>query len=264
MKIYQIYTFLLLTLLFPLNLEASVEVMGSLKHIYQAKPGDIIRGEIQIQNNDSTDQEVKVYQTDLLYNLEDQTFYDEPGAHKRSNAKWIEFSPRSVILRAKETRMIQYEITVPQQEQLNGTFWSVIMVEGVIPIDPNQKGDLSIRTVTRYAIQMVTEMPDKGNGMLKFKEPTLINGTNKKLFLAVDLENTGDRYIAPEVTIELFDESGETVEKIKAPRKGLYPTTSTRFMLDLEGIPSKKTYKAIIIAAGQEEDVFGLEYTLFF
>lgn len=264
MKITKFCTSLLVVLFIPMSMMASVEVLGSLKHIFQAKPGDVIRGEIQIQNNDSTDQEVKVYQTDLLYNLQDQTFYDEPGAHKRSNAQWIEFSPRSVILRGKETRMIQYEITVPQHEQLTGTYWSVIMVEGVIPIDPNQKGDLSIRTVTRYAIQMVTEMPDKGTGLLKFKEPTLVNEGSKKLFLAVDLENTGEHYIAPEVSIELFDENGETVEKISAPRKGLYPTTSTRFMLDLEGIPSKKTYKAIIIAAGQEEDIFGLEYTLFF
>jgi hypothetical protein len=264
MKINKYCIPLLLILLLPVKLDASVEVLGSLKHVYQAKPGDVIKGEIQIQNNDTVDQEVKVYQTDLLYNQEDKTFYDEPGAHKRSNAQWIEFSPRSVILRGKETRMIQYEITVPPHELLQGTYWSVIMVEGVIPIDPNQKGDLNIRTVTRYAIQMVTEMPNKGYGMLKFKEPTLVNAGNKKLFLAVDLENTGDHYIAPEVSIELFDENGETVENIKAPRKGLYPTTSTRFMLDLEGIPSKKTYKAIIIAAGQEEDVFGLEYTLFF
>lgn len=264
MKINKFYASLLIIILLPVSLHASVEVMGSLKHIFQAKPGDVIRGEIQIQNNDSTDQEVKVYQTDLLYNLEDKTFYDEPGAHKRSNASWIQFSPRSVILKDKEIRMIQYEITVPRQESLKGTYWSVIMVEGVAPIDPNQKGDLSIRTVTRYAIQMVTEMPDKGTGVLKFKEPTLVYEGNKELFLAVDLENTGDRYIGPEVSMELFDEKGETVEVIKAPRKGLYPTTSTRFLLDLEGVPSKKTYKAIIIAAGQEEDVFGLEYTLFF
>ena len=138
------------------------------------------------------------------------------------------------------------------------------MVEGVVPIDPNQQGDLNIRTVTRYAIQMVTEMTDEGAGSLKFMEPTLVKEANNKLFLAVDLLNNGDHYIAPEISIELFDDAGESAGIITAPKKGLYPTTSTRFKLDLEGIPSKKTYKAMIIAAGQGDDVFGLEYTLYF
>jgi len=262
MRIYKI--FLSLVLLISLSANASVEVIGSLKHVQNAKPGEVIKGEIKIQNNNSTDQEVRIYQTDLLYNSQDQTFYDEPGGNRRSNASWIQFSPKTAILKAKEVRNIEYEITVPQTDSLKGTYWSVLMIEGVAPIDPNQKGDLSIRTVTRYAVQIVTEMADKGNGSLKFLEPTLIRKEDKKLFLAVDLINNGDHYISPEVSIELYDETGTSVKTITAPKKGIYPTTSTRFMLDLEGLPSKKTYKAMIVAAGLDSDVFGLEYTLYF
>jgi len=263
MKICRLFLFLSLFLGFSLSSSASVEVLGSLKHVHNGKPGDVIKGEIKIQNNDNTDQEVKVYQTDLLYNYLDNTFYDEPGSHNRSNAHWIQFSPKSVILKAKEVRIIQYEITLPQIDTLKGTYWSVLMVEGVVPIDPNQKGDLSIRTVTRYAIQVVTEIADKGKGSLTFLEPTLITEGNK-LFLAIDLVNSGDHYIAQEVSIELFDETGTSVKVITAPKKGLYPTTSTRFKLDLEGLPAKKNYQVMIVAAGQENDVFGLEYTLHF
>jgi hypothetical protein len=263
MKICRLFFFLPLFIFLPLISTASVEVLGSLKHIHNGKPGDVIKGEIKIQNNDNTDQEVKVYQTDLLYNLQDNTFYDEPGSHKRSNAHWIQYSPKSVILKAKEVRIIQYEITLPQIDTLKGTYWSVLMVEGVVPIDPNQKGDLSIRTVTRYAIQVVTEIADKGKGSLKFMEPTLIK-EGAKLFLAIDLVNNGDHYISPDVSIELFDEKGKSVKVINAMKKGLYPTTSTRFRFDLEGIPGGKTYQAMIVAAGLENDVFGLEYTLFF
>lgn len=263
MKTFRSISLFSIILLLSANALASVEVMGSLKHAFKAKPGDVIKGEIRIQNNDSTDQEVRVYQTDLLFNLEEKTFYDEPGSHQRTNAQWIQFSPKSVILKSNESRLIQYEITVPQDEKINGTYWSVIMVEGVVPIDPNQKGDLNIRTVTRYAIQMVTDLTNEGNGLLKFNEPTLVK-EDKKLFLAVDIVNNGDHYIAPEVTLELFDESGQSAGIITASKKGLYPTTSSRFKLDLEGIPSKKTYKAMIIAAGQGDDVFGLEYTLYF
>jgi len=263
MKIYRLFLFVSLFTFLSLNSNASVEVLGSLKHLHNGKPGDVIKGEIRIQNNDNTDQEVKVYQTDLLYNFQENTFYDEPGSNKRSNTSWIQFSPKSLILKAKEVRVIQYEITLPNVSTLKGTYWSVLMVEGVVPIDPNQKGDLSIRTVTRYAIQVVTEIADKGLGSLKFLAPTLVK-EGDKLFLAVDIENNGEHYIAPDVSIELFDEKGTSIKVIPALKKGLYPTTSTRFRLDLEGIPSGKTYQAMIVAAGQESDVFGLEYTLFF
>ncbi|MFA5850478.1 MAG: hypothetical protein WC833_11425 [Bacteroidales bacterium] len=263
MKICRILLFLSLFSFLSLRSNASVEVLGSLKHVHNGKPGDVIRGEIKIQNNDNTDQEVKIYQTDLLYNLQENTFYDEPGSHKRSNAPWIQFSPKTLILKAKEVRIIQYEIKLPQTDTLKGTFWSVLMVEGVVPIDPNQKGTLSIRTVTRYAIQVINEFADKGKGLLKFMEPTLITEGNK-LFLAVDLVNNGEHYIAPEVSIEVFDEKGTSIKVLTASKKGLYPTTSTRFNLDLEGLPSKKNYQLMIVAAGQDNDVFGLEYTLYF
>lgn len=252
-------------LLFTLQLSASVEVIGSLKQVFNTNPGEVVKGSIRIQNNDLADQEVRIYQTDYLYNYNEQTFYEDPGANKRSNAQWIEYSPKTVILKSKESRMVEYEIKVPQSDSLIGTYWSIIMVEGVDPIDPNQTGDLSIRTATRYAVQVVSEINNKGAGVLKFMEPTLVKAAEgEKLFLAVDLLNDGDHFIAPEVSIELFDQDGTLVKKITAPKRGIYPTTSVRFKLDLEGIPSKKTYTAMIIAAGEEDDVFGLEYTLYF
>jgi len=137
------------------------------------------------------------------------------------------------------------------------------MVEGVIPIDPHQPGQLNISTVTRYAIQMVTEIEEQGVGKLEFMDPSLLT-EDDKLFLVVDIVNTGEHYIAPEVSIELFNEAGESVKLIKAPKKGLYPTTSARFKFDLKGIESGKTYETLIIATGQDEDAFGLEYTLHF
>lgn len=263
MKIYKLFLFLSFLTVLSLSSNASVEVLGSLKHIHNGKSGDVIKGEIRVQNNDNTDQEIRVYQTDLLYNTQDNTFYDEPGSHNRSNANWIQYSPKSVVLKAKEIRTIQYEITIPQNDTLKGTYWSVMMVEGVVPIDPNQKGELNIRTVTRYAIQLVTEIADKGKGSLKFLEPTLLK-EGEKLFLAVDLINNGDHYISPDVSIELFDDKGKSIKVMTLPKKGLYPTTSTRFRFDLEGIPGGKTYQAMIVAAGLDNDVFGLEYTLYF
>lgn len=246
-----------------LNSFASIEVIGSLRHINKVAKGSVYTGEIKIQNSGEADQEVKVYQTDLLYNYEDFTYYNEPVSHLRSNANWIQFSPKTTIVKANSTTYIQYEVTIPDSDTVFGTFWSVLMVEGVNPIDPAQEGTFNINTVTRYAIQIVTEIEDGGIGKLEFMDPTLIK-EGDHLFLAVDIVNKGDHYIVPEVSIELFDEAGESVNVLIAPKKGLFPTTSARYRFDLQGIESEKTYQTIIVAAGEGEDVFGLEYTLFF
>jgi hypothetical protein len=251
------------SLLLPSVGFASIEVVGGLKHSKTAMPGEVYKGQIKIQNSGTTPQEVRVYQTDMMYNYEDYTLYEEPVTHNRSNANWILFSPRTTILQPQEVQYIQYEVRVPSGDSLKGTFWSILMVEGVNPIDPNQQGKLLISTVTRYAVQMITELADPGLGALKFLEPSLIHeGTD--LFLAIDLLNIGEHYISPEVSVEFFDDQGTSLKKIIIPRKGLYPNTSARFRTKLEGLESNKTYKTLIIAAGKEEDVFGLEYTLYF
>lgn len=263
MKNYKFYLIYILLFLIPVLSIASIEVVGSLKHVHNGLPGDTLRGEIRLHNSEAIDQEVRIYQTDLLYNYEDYTFYDDVVSHDRSNANWIQYSPKTVIVKANENRFIQYEIVIPESDSLIGTYWSILMVEGVNPIDPEQTGELNISTVTRYAIQMVSEINIIGKGELTFLNPTLLR-EGENLFLAVDIVNTGQHYIAPDVSIELFDDAGQSVKRITAPKKGLYPKTSARFRLNLEGITSEKTYQSLIIADGKNEDVFGIEYVLYF
>lgn len=263
MRTIKLFFALFLIAFLPSLSFASIEVVGSLRHINKGIKGDVYKGEIKIQNSGETDQEVRIYQTDLLYNYEDFTFYDEPVTHSRSNANWIQYSPKTTIVAGNSTVYIQYEVTIPSSDTINGTYWSVLMVEGVIPIDPAQEGQFNINTVTRYAIQIITEIEDTGIGNLKFLDPSLIE-EGDHLFLAIDIINTGDHYIVPDVSMELFDETGESIKVLMAAKKGLFPGTSSRYRFDLEGIASEKTYQTVIVAAGDGEDVFGLEYTLYF
>ncbi|MFK5969353.1 MAG: hypothetical protein QM487_04430 [Candidatus Marithrix sp.] len=263
MKTIKKISILFLIAVLPYVSFASIEVVGSLRHINKGSLGDTYKGEIKIQNSGDNEQEVRIYQTDLLYNFEDFTFYNDPVSHNRSNANWIQFSPKTTIVAGNSTTYVQYEVTIPKSDTVIGTYWSVLMIEGINPIDPNQEGEFNINTVTRYAIQIVTEITDRGVGKLVFSDPSLIT-EGDQLFLAVDITNTGEHYIVPEMSMELFDETGESVKVLVAPKKGLFPTTSARYRFNLEGLKSEKTYQTVIIAAGEGDDVFGLEYTLFF
>lgn len=262
MKFKGIFLACFLSVLLPFTSRASIEVVGSLRHVHKGVAGEVYKGEIKVQNTGATDQEIKVYQTDLLYNYKDYTYYNTPVSQKRSNAKWIKFSPKTTVVKAHTSIYIQYTVTIPKSDTLKGTYWSVIMVEGVTPIVPNQKG-VTINTVIRYAIQVVTDMKNKGVGKLTFLKPTMVK-EGKQLFLAIDLENKGQHFIAPDLTIKIFDRDGNMVKELTAPRKGIFPTCSTRFRFNLEGLKSGQTYQTVIVAQGEGQDVFGLNYKLYF
>ncbi|MDP3441475.1 MAG: hypothetical protein Q8T08_01325 [Ignavibacteria bacterium] len=261
MKANKIRLILIAFGLLPLFANASFEVMGSLIYKHIAQKGETYTTVIKVRNTGDTDQEVRIYQRDYLYNHEGASFYNEPGSNRRSNAPWTKFGPQTMLLKGMETQDIQFEITVPQNDSLVGTFWSVLMVEGVTPLDPNAKGQLNIHESIRYAIQMVTNIGQTGTGQLEFQQPGVVTEGEKQFFDFI-LLNTGERFISPDVSMELFDaETGESVKVIKAPRNGMYPTTSTKWRFPLEGLPPK-TYKAVIVADGSGEDVFGLEYSI--
>lgn len=250
----------LFAMVLPIYASAGFEVMGSMIYKYSAKKGETYSTVIKIHNTGNTDQEVSIYQRDYLYNYEGASFYNEPGSNKRSNAPWIQYSPKTLLLKGKETQNLQFEVTVPQNDTIVGTFWSLLMVEGVSQLDPNKRGQLNINTSIRYAVQVITNLGQTGTGQLEFQKPGIVTEGAKHFFDFV-LLNTGERLISPDVSMELFDaESGESVKVFKAPKNGMYPTTSTKWRFPLEGLPTKKKYKAVIVADGSGEDVFGLEY----
>jgi len=263
MKCNKLLIICLLAIMLPFTSKASIEVVGSLRQVHKGMAGDTYKGEIKIQNTGATDQEIKAYQTDLMYDYKEFTYYDAPGSQKRSNAKWIKFGPKTAVVKAHTSIFLQYTVTIPHDNSLKGTYWSILMVEGVTPIKPSQAGQVTINTVVRYAIQVVTNLKDQGTGKLTFLKPTLVKEGNK-LYLAVDMQNKGDHYIAPDMVMKLFNGSGSLVKEITAPRKGIFPNCSTRFRLNLDGIKSGRTYQTVIVAQGKGKDVFGLNYPLYF
>jgi len=261
MKAARILVLVLTISLLPLFVNAGIQVLGKMIYKNTAQKGETYSIVIKVNNRGYDDQEVHIYQTDYLYDYTGNSFYNEPGTHARSNAQWIDYSPKTIILKGNEKQSVLLEVTVPQSDTLVGTFWSLIMVEGITPIDPNAKGQLNIHESIRTAIQIVTNIGNTGTGELEFQNPGIVT-EDDKLFFDFVLLNTGQRLISPDVSMELFDaQTGESIKVLKAPRNGMYPTTSTKWRFALDGIP-KKTYKAVIVADGAGDDVFGLEYTL--
>lgn len=260
----------LISILFLITTQVGLGIgVGELSHEKNAQIDETYQGTIFISNNDNKPQEVKIYQTDYLFFYDGTDIYGEPGKDLRSNANWITFSPHRLIIPPKNTSVVNYTVNVPDDKSLVGTYWSMLMVEGISKSAPETvtgeegKVQLGIRTVTRYGIQMVTHIGNTGNRELKFVEAKLLTKEGGGRILQIDLENTGERWLVPLSRAELYDEDGNYIGSFDSPKMRIYPGTSVRHKIDLSSLSGGK-YKVLVVADNEDEYVFGAQYTLKF
>jgi hypothetical protein len=260
-KIKYIYLFIFSVLLLPQFSTAGIIILNGLTHENEAQPGEVYKGTIQIQNTEEKKKDVRVYIRDYWYSYDGTSKHDPAGTLKRSNGKWIALNPELLTLQPGEISAIDYEVRIPGTDSLKGTYWSVIMVEGITPPDTtNYSSGVTISTAVRYAIQIVTNIGNTGNQDLEFLGLQLDTTYSEKL-LNVIIQNTGERLLKPELSIELFDESGNSSGVIKADRRKTYPGTSITITLNLKAI-KPGNYTGVLVADCDEDHIFGTNMTI--
>lgn len=238
------------------NSSGSIVVLNGLTHENTVQPGESYRGTIQIQNIGTSQRNVRVYQRDYWFSYTGESKHDPAGTLDRSNAGWIIFNPELLSLEPNETATITFEVNIPANADLAGSYWSVLMVEGITtPDTTNTSSGVTINTAIRYAVQVITNIGNTGVRDIDFLGLDLAT-ENQNNFLNVFIENTGERLLRPELALELFDEQGNSAGIIKAERRKTYPGTSVSISLDLEGIVPGK-YTGVLVADCDEDHVFG-------
>lgn len=251
-------------------LVGQVSVIGELSQDREAKPGETYTGSIIVRNDTNELQEAKAYQTDYLFHFDGTNEYGDPGSHARSNARWVSFSPAQMVLPPQTTVTINYSVTIPSEtpeKKFIGTYWSMLMVEAIpggsaaSTLKKPKKTEMGITQTIRYGIQIVTHIPNTGSKKIKFVNVQVVTKEKGERILQVDIENTGEIGIRPDVYTELFDNKGKSLGKFSGNKYRIYPGTSVRQLIDISNVATG-TYKAIIVVDAGGEDIFGANYTL--
>ena len=242
---------------------AGVSVVGSLTREIAVNPGDRFEGIVLLKNTGQDPESVRIYKTDYLFHADGKTYYDEPGSTPRSSAAWLSFSPNRLTVYPTETVSVHYTGRVPDDPNLKGTYWSLLMVEPMV-MDPEEEQKkpktLGIKTVIRYGLQMVTHIGNTGDRKIRFPEKKLVTEEGKTL-LQVDMENIGMRGLNPAVWVELYKEDATLLGRFESGRLRIYPGCSVRHKMNLTQVP-KGRYRALLIADNGDESVFGAQYDL--
>lgn len=245
---------------------AGVSVIGGLTQENTLQPGEKFEGEITLQNSGETSWQVDIYKKDYLFYADGTNIYGEPGSADRSNASWLSVSPNRLTIPAGEKASVYYMIQVPDNPELSGTYWSMVMIEPASEIgqqkiqDKDGRVKIDVQTVVRYGIQIVTNIGDSGSRKISFLDKMMITSDQKKI-LQLDVENTGDRWLSPVVWVELYDSYGHKMGRFESGKKRIYPECSVRHQVDLSQVP-QGNYKALVVVDNGDEHVFGAQYDL--
>ncbi len=249
---------------------AQVVVRSPLSDDRTMPPGEVYEGTIVVANGTDEAQQAKVYQTDYSFRSDGSNRYDAPGSSPRSNAGWIEFSPRALTLAPGETVQVQYRVTVPSKvngEAPAGTYWSMLMVEGIprnsaeSTLGDDSTPQYGVRQVTRYGVQIATHLLGSERPAISFQQVRLQTSESGGRVLEVDLENQGELFAQSTLWVELYAQDGTAQGRRDGTSTRIYPGTSVRQQIDLSDLTPGQ-YEALIVVDSGEENVVGAQYTL--
>jgi hypothetical protein len=241
---------------------AGIAPDGEATQVHVASAGQLYRGAIVIRNPGTSVATVKLYQTDYTFAADGSNAFDGPARLPRSNAAWLRLHREQVTLGPGDLASVDYQVQVPMDASLSGTYWSVVMLQELPGAEASgqKREGMKLGQSLRHAIQIVTEIGATGRGQVTFRNARLVDSGGERAF-SVDLENTGERWLRTELWLELHDEQGKYRGRFTAPRRRTFPGTSVRSRFVLAGAPAGK-YMGLLVADGGRGDIFGMQVEL--
>lgn len=250
------YRFIVLILSLCGMTSLSALQVNGLTYLNTLKPGESTQFAITLISDKDKPEMVDLKLCDYWCYSDGQHFFEEIGSQTRTNAKWIDLGSHREVINPGERRDIYLTIKVPEDQKLNGSYWSVLLIE---PSDPLQtlvesEHGFQLQVKVRYAYHIVTNV-GPATPSLKVVKKGMENMNNKKYF-AVDVENTGNLFLNPKMTIKLFSKQGKLEKTLETQSDRLYPGSSSRYLADGEGI-TQGQYTAFLLLDNGDGRIFG-------
>lgn len=235
----------------------SLVVRSDLVCQMQVTPACSKTGKIDLFNDADTPVAVRLQTADYSFNANGETFFQEPETSPRSNASWIEISQDYIVIPAKGQADVFYTVHVPDDDQLIGSYWSVILIEPDT-VDTKRLKDkdseFQLHIKVRYANLVVCNLP-KGTPSVAILDTKLVEQDAQRYFF-IDVANNGTLYLNPTLTLKLYDSQGRLqLDSTTTPEK-IVPSSSKRFSVDVSKL-KEQNYQGFLLLDNGDETVFG-------
>jgi len=234
---------------------SKVLVLSGLTNVGSANPGEVVEGEVLLQNIGDKEERILIYLKDLVQDCHTATSYAPVGTHSRSSGNWIELNASDKVLAPMEEFSLKYNVKIPEENSLHGSYWSILMVEIVDPIKEDQLDyGIAMDSKIRYGIQLITNIGVEETSVIEFAGVELNQRDSGHVLLAT-AENISEFMVTPTLVLEVYNQNAELVLKTEVPFKKVYPKSCKTFELPIQNL-EKGDYDALLVA-DYGKDLFG-------
>ncbi len=235
--------------------------LGGLSYLEQVNPGEQKRVKITLINDKDEEEDVDFKLCDYATHCDGEHRMEEIGTLDRTNGPWITLSSTRVRLSPKETSDFYLTIDVPKDDDLKGSYWSILLVEPNKPVQSISTEDngFTLNVKIRYAYHIITNV-NQGTAKLKILNKEFKTIDDKQVF-TVDVSNTGEIFLNPKLILKLYDAKGKLAKTVDGQAERLYPGSSQRYYLNLQE-PNDQKYTAFLVLDNGDDHLFGDSFEL--
>lgn len=204
-------------------------------------------------NNDSEEPAyLKVYLGDWR-DVANGTQYFDPGELPRGLSRWMQVSPSRLTVPPGGSEKVYYEITMPEDPNLAGSYWGMVFVEGLPRqsqehTEATEGSTFAVKYIIRYAANIYVTVPGTEIRQAAFTGAKVLP-VKGGFDMTATLENKGNIYLKPRVWLELRDQTGITVYSEDHMLVTVLPESKRDYMFELRNLNlSPGRYTALIIA----------------
>ena len=134
------------------------------------------------------------------------------------------------------------------------------MIDVDKPINEDNQYGVQINSKIRYGVQIIANVGNRVNPEIQFENIEIAKKSSGKHMLGVVVRNNGQYLVQPTLILELINKNGESVKKVEALFKKVYPMNCKGFEIELDGVP-EGDYDAVLVA-DYGGDIFGTNITI--
>ncbi|MFH1706222.1 MAG: DUF916 domain-containing protein [Patescibacteria group bacterium] len=187
--------------------------------IYTLKPDEVKEAKVDVINQSDQPMEVKIYPVDAV-TTKDGAFAPQSEDRERIDVgTWITMSASEFSLKPNETKTVDFTIKVPENVEVGDHMGAIIVQSKETP--EAEKGT-AMKVTSRVGARIYLTVPGEIIKELELKDFNWKMEEGRVVFY-LTLANKGNVRIAPKGEIEIKDESGNAVDKIKITEREVFP-----------------------------------------
>jgi hypothetical protein len=196
---------------------------------------------------------IKIYTGDWR-NTDSGIIYSKPGTEPRSLSEWISLKSSQMVISAGATEKIYYEISLPEDQTLNGSYWGMIFVEECPsssgqPANHHQDNSLYLNSIVRYAAKIYVTVDGTEIKKASFTAAHVAPAKEGGLDITASFKNKSNSYLKPAIWLEVHDSTGKKILTQDYKKLFILPDVTMDCTFQLRDINLKPgSYNSLVIA----------------